>query len=352
MSNVTSLAIDLAKNIFQLHGTDVKGNAILKRKIVRSKLTEFIANLPSCNIYMEACGSSNYWGRKFESFGHKVKLIHPKYVKPYVKRNKNDANDAAGIAAAARDPDMRFCNVKTESQQDIQSVHRIRSMLIQQRTALVNQTRGLLSEYGIITAKGITSIRKALPDVLGSNPNNMSALILTCITELKTNLESFDKKIIACDEKIEALFKSNDACKRIEKIPGIGILGATILASVLGNGSSFKNGRHFAAFLGLVPKQHSSGGKEMLLGISKGGDTYIRTLLIHGARSVLQWLDKKADLKNDKLRIWLNNLRSRTNVKNKTAVALANKIARIAWAVVHENAEYNANYRVVKNAKA
>ena len=352
MSNVTSLAIDLAKNIFQLHGTDVKGNAILKRKIVRSKLTEFIANLPSCNIYMEACGSSNYWGRKFESFGHKVKLIHPKYVKPYVKRNKNDANDAAGIAAAARDPDMRFCNVKTESQQDIQSVHRIRSMLIQQRTALVNQTRGLLSEYGIIIAKGITSIRKALPDVLGNNPNNMSALILTCITELKTNLESFDKKIIACDEKIEALFKSNDACKRIEKIPGIGILGATILASVLGNGSSFKNGRHFAAFLGLVPKQHSSGGKEMLLGISKGGDTYIRTLLIHGARSVLQWLDKKADLKNDKLRIWLNNLRSRTNVKNKTAVALANKIARIAWAVVHENAEYNANYRVVKNAKA
>ena len=351
MSNVTSLAIDLAKNIFQLHGTDFKGNAILKKKVVRSKLIEFIANLPPCNVYMEACGSSNYWGRKFESFGHRVKLIHPKYVKPYVKRNKNDANDAEGIAVAARDPDMRFCNVKTESQQDMQSVHRIRSMLIQQRTALVNQTRGLLAEYGIITPKGIASIRKVLPDVLGNNPNNMSSLILTCIAELKINLENFDEKIIACDKKIEALFKNNDACKRIEKIPGIGMLGATILASVLGNGSSFKNGRHFAAFLGLVPKQHSSGSKEKFLGISKGGDTYIRTLLIHGSRSVLQWLDKKADIKNDKLRVWINNLRSRTNVKNKTAVALANKIARIAWAVVHENAEYNANCRMIKNAK-
>lgn len=351
MNKITTLAIDLAKNIFQLHGTDIKGNAILKKKISRVKLLEFITNLPPCNIFMEACGSSNYWGRKFENCGHKVKLIHPKYVKPYVKRNKNDANDAAGIAAAARDPDMRFCNVKTEMQQDMQSVHRIRSMLVQQRTALVNQIRGLLAEYGIITAKGITSIRKALPEVLGNNYNNMGVLILTCIDELKTTLEDFDKKIATCNSKIESLFKTNETCKRLEKIPGIGILGATILASVLGNGSSFKNGRHFAAFLGLVPKQHSSGGKEMLLGISKGGDTYIRTLLIHGARSVLQWLDKKADLKNDKLRIWLNNLRSRTNVKNKTAVALANKIARIAWAVVHENAEYNANYRVVKNAK-
>ena len=352
MNNVTSLSIDLAKNVFQLHGTDARGNAILKKKISREKLIEFMINLPSCNVFMEACGSSSYWGRKFESCGHKVKLINPKYVKPYVKRNKNDANDAAGIAAAARDPDMRFCNVKTESQQDIQSVHRIRSMLVQQRTALVNQIRGLLAEYGIIATKGITNIRKALPVVLGNNPNNMGALILTCIAELKGSLEDYDKKIVACDSKIEKLFECNDTCKRLEKIPGIGILGSTILASVLGNGSSFKNGRHFAAFLGLVPRQHSSGGKEVLLGISKGGDTYIRTLLIHGARAILSWLDKKEDNKTDKLRVWLKNLKARTNSGNKTAVALANKMARIAWAVVHENAEYNANYKMVKNAKA
>ena len=343
MSNVTSLSIDLAKNTFQLHGTDAKGKAILKKKISREKLIEFMTNLPPCNVFMEACGTANYWGRKFTSFGNKVQLIHPKYVKPYVKRNKNDANDAAGIAAAARDPDMRFCQVKTESQQDMQSIHRIRSMLVQQRTALVNQIRGLLAEYGIIAAKGVANIRKTLPEVLGNNPNNMSTLILTCVGELKTSLEELDKKIAACDEKIEALFKNNDTCKKLEKIPGIGKLGATILSSTLGNGAAFKNGRHFAAYLGLVPRQHSSGGKEVLLGISKGGDTYIRTLLIHGARAVLLWLGKKED-DADKLRTWLKNIKTRTNNNNKTAVALANKIARIAWAVVHKNAEYNQNY--------
>jgi transposase len=346
MSNVTSLAIDLAKNVFQLHGTDIKGKAILKKKISRIKLLEFMTNLPPCSVFMEACGSSNYWGRKFENLGHKVKLIHPKYVKPYVKRNKNDVNDAAGIAAAARDPDMRFCNIKTESQQDMQSVHRIRSLLIQQRTALVNQIRGLLAEYGIIAAKEIANIRKVLVDVLGNNPNNMSALILTCIVELKTTLGEFDKKIEFYDSKIEELFAGNDTCKRLEKIPGIGILSATILASVLGNGSSFKNGRHFAAFLGLVPKQHSSGGKEVILGISKGGDTYIRTLLIQGAKAVLRWVDKKEVLKNDKLRTWLKNLKVRTH-GNIAAVALANKIARISWAVVYENTGYNSNYKLV-----
>jgi transposase len=305
-----------------------------------------MTNLPPCNVFIEACGSSNYWGRKFENLGHKVKLIHPKYVKPYVKRNKNDANDAAGIAAAARDPDMRFCNVKTENQQDMQSIHRIRSLLIQQRTALVNQIRGLLAEYGVIAAKDITNMRKMLVDVLGNNPNNMSALMLTCITELKTTLGEFDKKIDSCDSKIEELFAGNDACKRLEKIPGIGVLGATILASVLGNGSSFKNGRHFAAFLGLVPKQHSSGGKEVILGISKGGDTYIRTLLIQGAKSVLRWVDKKEVLKNDKLRAWLKNLKARKH-GNIAAVALANKIARISWAVVSENTRYSSNYKFV-----
>ena len=352
MSNVTSLAIDLAKNLFQLHGTDVKGKTTLKRQISRVKLLEFMAGLPPCNVFMEACGSSNYWGRKFEGYGHKVKLIHPKYVKPYVKRNKNDINDAAGIAAAARDPDMRFCDVKTEAQQDIQSVHRIRSLLVQQRTALANQARGLLAEYGIVTAKGIANVRKVLPEVLGNNPSDMGALMLTCIAELQVSFEDYDKKIAACDVKIGSLFKCNDTCKRLEKIPGIGVLGSTILASVLGNGSAFKNGRHFAAFLGLVPRQHSSGGKEVLLGISKGGDTYIRTLLIHGARATLSWLDKKGDNKNDKLRMWLKNLRVRTNT-NKIAVALANKMARIAWSLVHENTEYNSNYRpIVKMQKA
>ena len=340
MNNITSLAIDLAKNVFQLHGTDKHGKPVLKKKLSRQKLPEFIANLPPCSIHMEACGSANYWGRKFKEMGHKVKLINPKYVKPYVKRNKNDMNDAAGIAAAARDPDMRFCAVKTEAQQDMQSVHRIRSLLIQQRTALSNQIRGLLAEYGVTIPQGINHLRKCLAEILGDNPANMSALILHCLIDLYEHFKHLDEKIEAFNQKIGVLFKSDETCKRLEKIPGVGILGATILAAVLGNGSAFKNGRHFAAFLGLVPKQHSSGGKDRLLGISKGGDTYIRTLLIHGARSVLIRVDKKTDNQSR----WLKNLALRRG-NNKTAVAWANKMARMAWALVYKNAEYDSNYK-------
>lgn len=340
MSDITLLAIDLAKNTFQLHGTDARGKAILKKKISREKFPEFIAKLNFCSIYMEACGSSNYWGRKFIKFGHNVKLINPKYVKPYVKRNKNDANDAAGIAAAARDPDMRFCDVKTETQQDMQSVHRIRSLLVQQRTALANQIRGLLAEYGTIIPQGPSNIRKKLPEILGENPNNISGLMLSCFLRLYENFKSLDEEITVYDKKIEALFENDETCKRLKTIPGIGVLGATILASTLGNGSLFKNGRHFAAFLGLTPKQHSSGGKELLLGISKGGDTYTRTLLIHGARAVLLWVNKKTDPQS----MWLKSLLIRRG-KNKTAAALANKMARTAWALVNESTEYAPNHK-------
>lgn len=340
MNNVTALAIDLAKNIFQLHGTNAKGKIILKQKISREKLLEFITQLKPCDIYMEACGTANYWGRKFIECGHKVRLINPKYVSPYVKRNKNDINDAAGIAAAARDPDMRFCEVKTEEQQDMQSVHRIRSLLIQQRTALANQIRGLLLEYGVAIPQGISYIHSELPLILGNNPNNFGSLILGCLSELYERFNYLDQKIVAYDKKIQGLFKNNETCRRLEKIPGIGVLGATILASVLGNGGGFKNGRHFAAFLGLTPKQHSSGGKNRLLGITKGGDTYIRSLLIHGARTVIL----HANSKTDKLSKWANSLRLRKGY-NKAAVALANKIARIACAVLKEDNNYNTNYK-------
>jgi transposase len=340
MSNVTLLAVDLAKNIFQLHGTDKTGKIILKKKITRAKLLEFVANLPPCNIYMEACGSANYWGRRFEKLGHKVKLINPKYVKPYVKRNKNDINDAAGIAAAARDPDMRFCSVKTEVQQDMQSLHRIRSLLIQQRTATINQIRGLLAEYGVVIPQGASNVGHHLAEILGNNPKDMSALMLNCVRGLDENLRNLDSQIAFYDNQIQHVFDSNETCKKLAEIPGVGKLGATILASVLGNGAVFKNGRHFAAFLGLVPRQHSSGGKDRLLGISKGGDKYIRTLLIHGGRAVLRWIEKATNRQS----IWLRDLVKRRGM-NKAAVALANKIARTAWALVYKNAEYDENYR-------
>lgn len=340
MNNITSLSIDLAKNVFQLHGTDNKGKAILKKKISREKLLGFILNLPKCDIYMEACGSANYWGREFEKIGHKVKLINPKYVKPYIKRNKNDMNDAAGIAAAARDPDMRFCLVKTTIQQDMQSIHRIRSLLIQQRTAMSNQIRGLLAEYGIAIPKGINYIKKHLAEILGDNPKNMSFLILEGLSVLYENFNQLQEKISRCDGEIEKIFKTNETCKKLSTIPGVGKLSATILASTLGNGAQFKNGRHFAAFLGLTPRQHSSGGKERLLGISKGGDKYIRSLLVHGARAVLLWIKKK----NDNQAKWLKNLVIRRG-KNRATVALANKIARVAWALVHGNTQYVVNHK-------
>jgi len=347
MNNVTSLAVDLAKKVFQLHGTDVVGKPVLKKKVSREELVKFIASSNPCSVYMEACGSSNYWGRKFESYGHKVKLINPRYVKPYVKRNKNDKNDAAGIAAAARDPDMRFCNVKTEDQQDMQSVHRIRSLLVQQRTAIINQVRGLLAEYGIIIPQGVASINRMLPEILDNDQNSMSSLMINCLKELYEHMKLLSEKISNHEKRIEVLYKNNEVCKRLSEIPGIGILGSTILASVLGNGAAFKNGRHFAAFLGLTPRQHSSGNKERLLGISKGGDTYIRTLLIHGARAVMFWANKK----NDKQSKWLKCLMARRG-NNITAVALANKIARIAWAVVHEDMRYMPNYKaVIKNVQ-
>ncbi len=340
MNNVTLLSVDLAKNIFQLYGTDAHGKAIIKKRISRKKLPQFVANLNPCHVYMEGCSSANYWGRQFKKFGHEVKLINPKYVKPYVKRNKNDKNDSIAIASAARDPEMRFGEVKTEEQQDVQSTHRIRSHLISQRTSLANTTRGLLAEYGIIITQGINNIRKYLPTILGDNKYNLNYLMMINIKELYEDLVHLDKKIERYNSLIEDIFERNDACKKLASIPGVGILGATILASVLGNGSGFKNGRHFAAFLGLVPKQHSSGNKQKLLGISKGGDTYIRTILIHGARAVLSHADKKKDKQSD----WLNNLKARSNGKV-AVVAMANKIARTAWAVMHGNCNYDPNYK-------
>jgi transposase len=220
----------------------------------------------------------------------------------------------------------------------------VRSLLIGQRTALANQIRGLLAEYGVAIPKGINRTRSCLVEMLGDNPNNLSSVMISCLSGLYEHFNSLDERIATCDEQIEKLFKENETCKRLESIPGVGKLGATILAAVLGNGTSFKNGRHFAAFLGLVPKEHSSGGTTRLLGISKGGDTYIRTLLIHGARAVLLWVKKKTDRQSE----WLKKLAARRGV-NKAAVALANKIARTAWAVASSKMEYNPNHQYCEN---
>lgn len=336
MSNqIRVLGIDLAKNIFQLHGVNSKGQVILRKRLSRSKLAEFIANLPSCLIGMEACGGSHYWGRKFQSFGHNVKLMSPQYVKPYVKTNKNDTNDAEAICEAVSRPSMRFVPLKSLEQQDIQSLHRIRSRLMSERTALINQIRGLLAEYGIAIAKGIYSLKKTLPSLLEEFPDHLTPMAQALCLDLYEQLQAINQKVAQYDLKVKGLCKNSEVCHRLMQVGGIGPLTATALVAAVGDGKIFQKARQLSAFLGLVPRQSSSGGKQVLLGISKRGNTYLRSLLIHGARAVL----KTVLHKTDSLSLWVKKLIERRGY-NKACVALANKNTRIIWALLTKGNSY------------
>lgn len=335
MTEITLVGIDIAKNVFQLHGVDPAGKAVIKKSIRRSELRSFVANLPVCTIAMEACGGSHHWARQFQALGHTVKLISPQFVKPFVKTNKTDAHDAQAITEAASRPDMRFVPIKNREQQDIQSVHRIRSRLIAERTALVNQMRGLLTEYGEAIPQGVAKLKKQLPEILEDAENELTSMMRQLCAELYEELVALEKRIAGYDKKVKQILAANPVCQKLATIEGIGPLSATILLTVLSDPGLFKNGRHFAAFLGLVPKQHSSGGKQRLLGISKRGDTYVRTLLVHGSRSVLQRANRKQGGRSR----WLTQLNERRGY-NRTCVALANKNARIAWALVANNEQY------------
>lgn len=335
--NITTLGIDLAKNIFQLHGVDSLGKTILKKKLTREKLMEFIANMPICQIIMEACGGANYWARRFKSYGHEVKLISPQFVKPFVKGNKNDNNDAAAIVEAASRPSMRYVSPKTIEQQDMQSLLRMREGSIEIRTKIVNQVRGLLAEYGIVIPKGVSHVKKILPIHFDLGRDNGLTHSFKQLLEMQYNfLVSIEKQITKYDLKIKVISKEHQACQQMQEVAGIGPITAVALAATIGNHpEDFKNGRHFAAFLGLVPRQNSSGGREQLLGISKRGDGYLRKLLIHGARSVLYRVDKKTDAKSR----WLISLKQRRGT-NRACVALANKNARIVLAMLLKKQDY------------
>lgn len=333
--NIKLIGIDLAKNIFQIHGVDEKGKHVLTKRIARSQLASFIAQLPPCLIGMEACSSANYWARKFREYGHEVKLMSPQYVKPYVKTNKNDANDAAGICEAVSRPSMKFVPIKSIEQQDIQCLHRIRSGLIQERTALVNQLRGLLAEYGIVVAQGITKLKKQLPEILADTDNQLSSLMRSTLTDLYHYLTQKDEQVDNITVKIMNVCKQSEVCQRLVKVEGIGPVIATAFVAAVGDAKNFKNGRHLAAWLGLVPRQASSGGKQILLGISKRGDRYLRSLLIQGASAVIRFIKGKTDARS----LWLGQLIKRSN-KFKANVALANKNARILWALMAQGTEY------------
>jgi transposase len=333
--DITTLGIDLAKNVFQLHGIDSAGKVLLKKKLSRTKLVEFIANLPPCLIGIEACGGAHYWARKFQALGHTVKMMSPQFVKPYVKGNKNDERDAEAICEAVTRPNMRFVPIKEIEQQDALLLHRVRAQLIQNRTALVNQIRGLLSEYGIVFAAQIQNVRTRLPEIIDDFENGLSEYGRMIFKGLYADLVAIDERIKSCDMQMALTFKSDERCQRIGKIEGIGVISATAIVAAMGDPSLFKNGREFAAWLGLVPRQSSSGGKQVLLGISKRGDRYLRTLLIHGARAAIcRGTDKK-----NRRGEWIQQIKERRGV-NKACVALANKNARIIWAILAKNEAY------------
>lgn len=347
MKKVTLLGIDIAKEIFQLHGVDESGKAVLKKKLKRAELLQFIVQLKPCTIVMEACGGSHYWAREFKKLGHKAKLISPQYVKPFVRGNKNDRNDAEAIVETASRPRTRFVPINDEAEQDVRSVHRVRSRLVSARTALVNEIRSFLYEYGIFHAKGITKIEKFLVEVAEDTENKikLTAMMRELCIEIYDELTEVNKRIAKCDRKLEAIANTNEVCQNLMTIPGIGILSATILFTVLSDPSVFENGRHFAAYLGLVPRQHSSGGKDKLFGISKRGDAYIRSLLVHGGRSIVCYAGKKSDSRSR----WISKLKERAGY-NCTAVAVANKNARVAWALAKNIMEYQADYDCKKAA--
>jgi len=329
------VGIDLAKTTFHLHGVDAHGIVVMRKKLSRSKLMAFMANLPPCLAGMEACGGAHDWARKFREMGHDVRLMSPQFVKPYVKSNKNDMVDAEAICEAAGRPNTRFVPIKGIEQQDIQSLHRAREQAVKNRTAQSNQIRGLLMEYGIVLGKGVARLRKALPEVLEDADNSLSDMFRELLCGLADELRRLDERIAAYDMQIKHLRTESYACQRLMTIPGVGPMTATALAASVGDAKAFANGREMSAWLGLVPRQCSTGGKPKLLGISKRGDTYLRKLLIHGARSALQFADRKQDRRSR----WAMEVEGRRG-RNIAAVALANKMVRSAWVLLSRNEEY------------
>jgi len=336
---ITTVGVDLAKIVFQIHGVDARGNAVLRKQLKRTEMLSFFANLPPCLIGMEACASAHHWARKLIALGHEVKLMAPQFVKPYVKSNKNDRNDAEAICEAVARPNMRFVPVKTVQQQAVLALHRARAGVMKARNAQGNQIRGLLGEFGIVLPQGIGHLRRRGPELLEDGDNGLPGLMRTLLSRLLTQLQQLDQQVAALEREIVLWHRQNDDSRRVERIVGIGPLTASAYVASLGDAKAFTNGRQVAAWLGIVPRQDSSGGKPKLLGISKHGDVYLRTLLIHGARAVLRHVEHRPDPTDS----WLKRLMARRG-KNVAAVALANKNARIAWALLAHQREFEPEY--------
>ena len=333
-------AIDLAKRIFHVTAVDADGTVLERKRLRRAGLQSYLAQLPTGSVVaMEACGSAHHWGRLAGRLGHRAVLMSPQFVAPYVKSNKNDVNDADAIAEAAQRPTMRFVGVKSVGRQHLQQVHRVRQMAVRNRTAQGNQIHGLLLEYGIESPKGVAALRRRLPEVLEDAENELPVEARALLRELGDELRRLDERVGEYDAQLAATARGTAACRRLMAIPGIGELTATALVAAVGDAKAFRDGREMAAWLGLVPRQHSTGGRPTLLGISKRGDRYLRTLLIHGARSALRVAGRREDRRSR----WALATEARRG-RNVAAVALANKNARTAWAVLARGVEFDAEH--------
>jgi transposase len=340
---LSRVGVDLAKNVFQLHGVDRHGKVVWKRRLSRAKWLQVLLEQvePGCEIGMEACAGAHHWARELESRGYIVKLIPPQFVKPYVKSNKNDANDAEAICEAMSRPGMRFVTVKSVAQQDIQATHRIRSELMSQRTAKANQIRGLVAEYGLVAPRTLYALRAAIPDWLEDADNDLTDHFRSLLHGLWLDLVALDDRLRELDRAIEQLANSNPRARRLQQLRGVGPMVATALIATVGDAGQYHKGRQMAASLGLTPRQCSSGDKQRLLGISKRGDVYLRTLLVHGARAVVS----QAKHRDDRLSRWVTGIAQRRH-PNVAAVALANKTARMAWAMLRNETDYDPDFMI------
>lgn len=338
MGEITTIGVDLAKNVFQLHGADQLGRAVLRKQLKRAQFLSFFVNLPPVLVAMESCSSAHHWARQLSKLGHRVRLIAPQFVKPFVQGSKNDVSDAHAICEAAMRPTMRFVPVKTIEQQSTLALHRARQGLIRARTAQINQIRALMGEFGWVSPQGLQQLLAHLPAQLEQARETVPAVFIELIEQLRGQLLSLSERIETITKLIAQTISNDPVAQRLQTIPGIGPLSASALAASVGDAKSFKNGRSLAAWLGLVPGQHSSGGKAKLLGISKRGDSYLRCLLVHGARSVLCASTRDS---STKAQPWIEQLRVRKHA-NVVSLAIANRNARIAWSVMVNGHSYQS----------
>ena len=336
MTEITIVGLDLAKNVFQVHCADDDGVCVLRKRLRRRQVLEFFSGLDPCVVAMEACGSAHHWARELKALGHQVKLIAPQFVKPYVKTNKTDAADAEAICEAAQRPGMRFAPVKSEEQQSLLMLHRARELLVRQRTMLINALRGHCAEFGVIAPQGAPKVKELIVLIKEGRDHRLPDVARSALRVLVDQLAQTETQIKALAKRIDAWHRTSTASQNLATIPGVGILTATALVATIGDACQFKSGRELAAWLGLVPRQHSSGGKQRSGRISKRGDGYLRRLLVHGARTVLRWSKHKGDRDP-----WIERLliRRPTTV---VLVAMANKTARIAWALLTRNEAYRS----------